>query len=216
MHFFFSFSFTLSLTPYLLFDFRQRSIGQAWIDKHVHSLFSIGAPFLGSPQSNRALISGEKMGLDFFLSDREATAMCRSWGSAPMLFQAAPEYYPKDLPQLYTRIEALLEISIMEVHLPEDFEGVELYFQFERGENVYISDKKTVAKNVVVWGGETFSMPTSHPLELQDSDTLRITLNTKDRGLINTHIIHITNSEVILSQVTITLKCVFLVSVFSP
>ena len=43
--------------------------GQEWIDTHVHTLFSVGAPWLGATKSLRGVVSGDKMGLDAFLSD---------------------------------------------------------------------------------------------------------------------------------------------------
>jgi len=45
----------------------------------------VGGPHLGAPKSIRALTMGDKMGLDFLLSDQDALVLGRSLGSAPWL-----------------------------------------------------------------------------------------------------------------------------------
>lgn len=60
--------------------------GQKWLDKHIHSYVPVGAPHVGAPKSVRAIIDGDKMGLDAFLDDSEGMVFGRSLGSGPWLF----------------------------------------------------------------------------------------------------------------------------------
>jgi len=40
------------------------SVGQEWLDQHVYGVIFVGAPHLGAPQSLRATIEGDRMGLE--------------------------------------------------------------------------------------------------------------------------------------------------------
>ncbi len=51
--------------------------GQEWIDKHIHSFMAIGPIFLGAPKAIRAIINGDKMGLETFVKDDQALVMGR-------------------------------------------------------------------------------------------------------------------------------------------
>lgn len=64
----------------------QKEKGQSWIDKHIHTFFAIGAPWLGAPKAIRALGLGERYGLDFFLKEEEALRWGRTLGGFFSLF----------------------------------------------------------------------------------------------------------------------------------
>ena len=84
--------------------------GQAWMDKHIHAYMPVGAPHLGAAKAVRALVDGDKMGLDAFLNDEEGLILGRSLGSGPWL---APRHVPaKSPPTVYIRREGLLEITL--------------------------------------------------------------------------------------------------------
>ena len=71
----------------------------------------VGGPHLGAPKALRSVITGDKMGLDTFLSDEEALSMGRSLGSGPWLF---PTTIPPGIPScVYFRPQGVLEISIV-------------------------------------------------------------------------------------------------------
>ena len=85
--------------------------GQAWIDKYIHTYCPIGGPHLGAPKSVRSVISGDKMGLDTFLSDTEALVMGRSLGSTPLLM---PTTLPPDAPaSTIIRMEGAIEVTVL-------------------------------------------------------------------------------------------------------
>ena len=67
--------------------------GREWIDKHVHLLMPLGGPFLGAPKSVRGLLSGERLGLEAFLSEDDGLALARHIGATPFLFPVGCKYY---------------------------------------------------------------------------------------------------------------------------
>jgi len=69
----------------------------------------VGAPHLGAPFSLRALVSGDCMGLEAFLSDSEALAMGRSLGSIPWMI---PSSIPSSTPATFVRREGAFEVTI--------------------------------------------------------------------------------------------------------
>mmetsp|Transcript_28747 Transcript_28747/g.61295 ORF Transcript_28747/g.61295 Transcript_28747/m.61295 type:complete len:579 (-) Transcript_28747:24-1760(-) len=69
-----------------LLNFLLLKVGQAWIDRHIHSYVPVGAPHLGAQKSIRGMIDGDKMGLDAFLDKDEGLMLGRSLGSVPGLF----------------------------------------------------------------------------------------------------------------------------------
>lgn len=84
--------------------------GRAWINKHIHAYMPVGAPHLGAPKAVRALVDGDKMGLDAFLNDEEGLILGRSLGSGPWL---APRQVPTESPPtVFIRREGVLEISV--------------------------------------------------------------------------------------------------------
>ena len=84
--------------------------GQSWIDRYVHTYMPVGGPHLGAPKALRAVLSGDKMSLDAFLTDAEALSLGRSLGSGPWLF---PAQLPPGAPScLYEKPQGLLEIVV--------------------------------------------------------------------------------------------------------
>jgi hypothetical protein len=61
-------------------NYAKKYYGQDWIDKYVHTFYAVGAPFLGATKLLRALVSGERLGLDYFLSTSEALKFARTLG----------------------------------------------------------------------------------------------------------------------------------------
>eukprot|EP01094_Clydonella_sp_ATCC50884_P018051 TRINITY_DN3267_c0_g1_i1.p1 TRINITY_DN3267_c0_g1~~TRINITY_DN3267_c0_g1_i1.p1 ORF type:complete len:1413 (+),score=388.34 TRINITY_DN3267_c0_g1_i1:156-4394(+) len=60
--------------------FMEKHHGRAWQSKFVESWVAIGPLFLGAPKSLRAVLTGERMGLEAFLFEFEGVAMIRSIG----------------------------------------------------------------------------------------------------------------------------------------
>lgn len=112
--------------------------GQDWLDKYIHTYMPVGGPHLGAPKALRSTISGDKMGLDTFLSgkyrtafscinivqissgsanaaaplstDSEALAFGRSLGSGPWLF---PAKLPPGAPSpFYFHPQGVVEVSV--------------------------------------------------------------------------------------------------------
>ena len=68
--------------------------GQDWIDKNVHAFFALGAPFLGAPKTVRAIVSGDQMGLEVFLTPEEGRTLSRRSASLPWLFPIQEDLFP--------------------------------------------------------------------------------------------------------------------------
>jgi Lecithin:cholesterol acyltransferase len=95
-------------TGHYFLNYVEKHFGRAWIDKHIHTYLPVGAPHLGAPSAVRSLISGEKMGLDTFLSDAESLAFGRTIGSGPFLL---PSTLPTGAPpNVFLRREGALEV----------------------------------------------------------------------------------------------------------
>ena len=72
----------------------QEEFGQKWIDENVHAFFALGPPFLGATKTIRAVVSGDCMGLDVFLTNEEGRTMARGSGSLPWLFPIQEDLFP--------------------------------------------------------------------------------------------------------------------------
>jgi hypothetical protein len=101
---------TLCKTAHYLLNFAKSKEGQDWIDKYIHTYFSVGAPHLGAPKSMQCTIIGDKTGLDAFLSEEEALICARSFGSVPWMF-------PLTIPQgmssaAYLQREGVLHVTV--------------------------------------------------------------------------------------------------------
>lgn len=98
-------------TAHYFLNFAKARRGQKWIDRHVHTYLPVGAPHLGAPKALRSTISGDKMGLDAFLSDEEALALGRTFGSGPWLL-------PRDLPDGVPASSYVLPHGVLQVSFP--------------------------------------------------------------------------------------------------
>lgn len=86
--------------------------GRAWLDRYIHTYMPVGAPHLGAPKALRAMISGDKMGLDAFLKDEEGLVLGRSFGSGAWLLPS-PTTLPKSaIPSAFKRQEGILQVTI--------------------------------------------------------------------------------------------------------
>jgi hypothetical protein len=96
-------------TAHYFLNFCLANKGQEWIDQHIHTYLPVGAPHLGAPKALRSLITGDKMGLEAFLSDSEALILGRSFGSGAWLLpQQLPDGVP---PNAYVAPHGTLEIT---------------------------------------------------------------------------------------------------------
>lgn len=104
-------------TAQYFLNYAEVKLGRGWIDKHVNHLsycffykanlfllfqvanfIALGAPFLGAPKSVRGLCSGERLGLETFLSENDGLVLARSIGSTPFLFPVGcKNYFDDDL-----------------------------------------------------------------------------------------------------------------------
>lgn len=80
-------------TQYFL-EWARNNLGQDWLNKYVHAFLAMGPPFLGAPKSVRAVISGDTMDLEVFLTEEEGKSMCRRSASLPWLFPLQQEKLP--------------------------------------------------------------------------------------------------------------------------
>jgi hypothetical protein len=91
-------------------NFAKSVRGQAWLDRFIHTYMPVGGAHLGAPKALRSTVTGERMGLDAFLSDSEALIFGRSLGSGIGLI-------PKELlceapPVVYMRGDGAIEVKI--------------------------------------------------------------------------------------------------------
>jgi len=109
----------------MLFNFVRHHLGendgQKWLDKYIHMYVPIGAPHIGAPKSVRAVIDGDKMGLDAFIDDDEGLMFGRSLGSTPWLFPlentpAMP--ISTSLPPSVLRLESSITLTIPTQTIP--------------------------------------------------------------------------------------------------
>lgn len=93
-------------------NFAKKVRGQEWLDQYIHTYMPVGGTHLGAPKALRSTVSGEKMGLDAFLSDSEALVFGRSLGSGICLI---PKRLPVDAPSVvYIRSQGVIEVTIKE------------------------------------------------------------------------------------------------------
>ncbi|GKY96096.1 hypothetical protein MPSEU_000569800 [Mayamaea pseudoterrestris] len=97
-------------TAHYFLNFCLHHRGQAWIDRYIHTYMPVGAPHLGAPKALRAMVSGDKMGLDAFLSDEEGLVLGRSFGSGAWLF---PGHLPAGAPaNAFLRPMGILQLKV--------------------------------------------------------------------------------------------------------
>ncbi|KAL7531963.1 hypothetical protein ACHAXR_004337 [Thalassiosira sp. AJA248-18] len=82
---------------------------KTWCERYIHTYMPVGAPHLGAPVALRGVLSSDKMGLEAFLTDSEALAMCRTLSSIPWLI---PSHVPPSSVPSMVRREGAFEINI--------------------------------------------------------------------------------------------------------
>ena len=139
--------------------------GQAWIDRYIHTYCPIGGPHLGVPKSVRSVISGDKMGLETFLSETEALVLGRSLGSMPLLM---PTTLPPDAPATtIIRMEGAIEVTVLG--------KIDTDIFLNRRE---IGHRPNKLKLMVFYGGADVSSPfynidAEHQIEFQETFVFR-------------------------------------------
>ena len=84
----------------------QEEYGQTWVDQNVHAFFALGPPFLGASKTVRAVVSGDCMGLEVFLTPEEGRLMARGSASLPWLFPMQEELLPDTVAHIKTATQA--------------------------------------------------------------------------------------------------------------
>ena len=80
----------------------QPQFGQEWVDTNIHAFFALGPPFLGATKTVRAVVSGDCMGLEVFLTPEEGRQMARGSASLPSLFPLQEDLFPDTVAHLRT------------------------------------------------------------------------------------------------------------------
>lgn len=83
----------------------------SWIKKYIHAHMALAAPFLGASKSVRGLLSGDTLGLDFFLMPQEALVWNKRTGSLCSLLPICTNLYPH--PIIHIREESLKFLKIL-------------------------------------------------------------------------------------------------------
>lgn len=73
--------------------FMEKKAGREWASKYLDNWLAIGPLWLGAPKLLRAIITGDRMGLEAFLFPHEGITLARSLGSTPWMF---PYICPED------------------------------------------------------------------------------------------------------------------------
>jgi hypothetical protein len=110
------------LVGHFLLKYAKNTKGQEWIDEHIDTYVPVGGPHLGAPKALRSFITGDKMGLETFLSDSEALLMGRSLGSGLLLL---PQQLPSKAPpcamiRLDGAVQILLKGSVSTIPFLEN------------------------------------------------------------------------------------------------
>jgi Lecithin:cholesterol acyltransferase len=156
-----------------LLNFAKLHKGQNWIDKRIHTYMPVGAPHLGAPTAIRSPVSGEKMGLEAFLSDEEALIFGRSLGSAPWLF-------PSKLPSSAPTNAIIKKEGALTIQLQNSIN----VFPLISGRNV--DDRPQQVKLLISFGNETVEsayamIDKSHHVMFPE----KFTFSTKPNQLVN-------------------------------
>jgi hypothetical protein len=94
-------------------DHPEEGGGQEWLDTHIDVYMQVGAPQMGVPKTIRGTVTGDKMSLDAFLTDRDGLVLGRSFGSVPWMMPTdLPPYNPAALPLAMCRQEGAIEITV--------------------------------------------------------------------------------------------------------
>ena len=175
-------------TAHYFLNFCLAQKGQEWIDQYIHTYIPVGAPHLGAPKALRSLITGDKMGLDAFLSDSEGLILGRSFGSGAWLLP--PELPAGVPPNAYVLPQGTLHISFVDksstdtaelterrlpVSIPHRFQLMAVLVGTHQGESQTVVTPFYHAPNTIVhWDNGQFCFatppkapPTDHPAKLQ-------------------------------------------------
>lgn len=66
--------------------FMEKKLGRQWMSDHVDTWVALGPLWLGSPKLLRAMVTGDRMGLEAFLFPEEGIMLGRSLGSSAWMF----------------------------------------------------------------------------------------------------------------------------------
>jgi len=179
--------------------------GRKWIDKNIYAYVPVGAPHLGAGKSFRSLLTGDKMGLEAFLSDDEGLALNRSIGSVPWLFPQtcvealSREIMPQSKPdQMQIPTVTLKEESTLRVSLPaqtlhlhslhNNAEGIKkVRLSIEVGDGVFLRmgyiDVGDEAKAVLHEESWLLACPPSLDAAIQRYPSIRFHLDEPGAGL---------------------------------
>jgi hypothetical protein len=84
---------------------------RSWIDENIHAFLALGPPFLGAPKSVRAVISGDCMGLEMFLTDEESRTMARGSAALPWLFPVQEELFPDTIARVFDSSQPQIQMA---------------------------------------------------------------------------------------------------------
>lgn len=162
--------------------------GQTWVDTHVQFLLPISPIFLGSPRPLKAVLIGDKMDMDTFLTDEEAIFMARTWGSTPWLFPNFEKNWEHVRSFLYSRVEGFLKLTLKSVTFPENqrYNGeFDTYINVRFGDSLLHSTIRTASSGQVsAWeNGEHFQLITADPSSPVKSDIIIVELRRREKGI---------------------------------
>jgi len=93
-------------------NFAKKTRGQEWLGRYVHTYMPVNGAHLGTPNSLRSTVSGDKMSRHVLSSAIEALVFERSLGSGPFLI---PAELPHDAPSaVYLRGDGAIKVTITE------------------------------------------------------------------------------------------------------
>ena len=133
-----------------------------WVDAHVHAFLALGPPFLGAPKAMRAVLTGDTMGLDVFLTPEEAQLFTRACASSPWLFPLQERMFPDVLARVQVEdggtrhsYETRNVTELMEEFVPTQMEFFERFYQqdplyLNTSEGKYNSTQDTILEAAVL------------------------------------------------------------------
>ncbi|KAL3932880.1 MAG: hypothetical protein SGARI_003845, partial [Bacillariaceae sp.] len=86
-----------------------------WTQKYIHTYFPVGGAHLGAPKALRSLLTGDRMGLEAFLSWSDALSFGRSLGSGIGLV-------PRSLPSTATHCAYLHSTGTLKIKIIESID----------------------------------------------------------------------------------------------
>ena len=110
--------------------------GLAWIDKHIHGLVAVAAPWAGIPLADRALYSGCSTDVVDYLTGQHDLEKLQVVGVHPAIFSLTPvgaRYYPDAVYRMCNeegQYEAVDPVTVMEKNCPDAVNVFERYGTF--------------------------------------------------------------------------------------